>query len=306
MPFNILKFLNDYNISYSDSGKNCSEGWVNIQCPICRDNSNHLGFDSKTGGFNCWKGNHTLKEIISSLSNANIQQTTKIISKYMSGPEILASSPLPNRSNKELTTSKCSLPPFSGPLTNLHKDYLKKRNFDPDLLEKRYNLKGTNHLGDWKFRIIIPIDHNNIMVSYIGRDVTSKSNLRYKACPIEKTVIPHKKTLYGIDEVKNDTVIIVEGIFDCWRLNQNNPGMAIALFGTQFTDDQILLIINNFKKISILFDSKEKDKNAPIQANKLASILLGFNKKVEILEEIKNDPAEMNQKEVDSLINRIS
>ena len=67
-------------------------------------------------------------------------------------------------------------------LTRPHKNYLIKRNFDPDELEFKWRLVSTGPVGPYKHRIIAPIYFNEKLVSYQGRDITDKAKLKYKAC----------------------------------------------------------------------------------------------------------------------------
>jgi DNA primase len=142
-------------------------------------------------------------------------------------------------------------------------------------------------------------------VSFQSRDIPGKADLRYKACPLNKTILSHKNTLYDIDKAKEKQIIVVEGIFDVWRLNRNHPGISISTFGTKVSDKQVLMLAGRFDKINILFDSPEKDKDAIINAQNLADRLIALNKEVHIYNLIKGDPADLDQEEADNIINQI-
>jgi DNA primase len=168
------------------------------------------------------------------------------------------------------------LPAGSGPLQSIHLNYLTRRGFaNPDQLAKQWGLRGTGPIGEYKFRIIAPIDYNGRMVSYQGRDVTGKSPLRYKACPKEKELMNHKHTLYGMDKATQESVIVVEGIVDVWKLG---PG-AVATYGTQFTWQQVTLLARRWKRRYIAFDA-----DAQGQAMKLANTLSTLSGEVHLVQ----------------------
>ena len=87
------------------------------------------------------------------------------------------------------------------------------------------------------------------LITLVGRDITDQSDKRYKALAVSKSVSTVKGTLYNIDSVK-DSVIIVEGVFDCWRIGD----ACVATFGTKVTHEQILML-RGFRRAFVLFDA---------------------------------------------------
>lgn len=285
MAFNSQQFLDNYSISYSTEGKNIGKGWIGIKCPFCDDPSQHGGFNIIKEYYNCWTcGYHRLIDVVLSLTGEDFKTAQNIIRKYSN------TIPVPITTQQENRKKELMLPVGSGTLFYTHKTYLEKRGFDPDYLEKEWDLKGTGFIGEYKFRIIAPIYVNHKLVSYQGRDITERSPLRYKACKKENEIIHHKHILYGIDKVPGDKVVIVEGITDVWRLG---PG-AVATFGIKYTTEQLLLIAKRFTTILILFDN---DPNAKKQALNMSIYLSGFNLNIEILEIDKEDPASLTEQE---------
>jgi len=129
-------------------------------------------------------------------------------------------------------------------------------------------------------------------VSFTARDVTNSQEPRYKNMPNEDSIVPIKQCLYNIDNAEN-TLVIVEGIFDAWRIGNG----AVATLGTKFTMPQIKLILDKKpKSVFVLFD-----KGALKEANKLASLLAPHISHTEILEIDVKDPAELSGKEVKML-----
>jgi DNA primase len=291
MPFLPIKFLETYNIPHNTSGKNVGKDFVGVKCPFCDDPSTHGGFNLSKSYYTCLKcGYHNLTKAVKVLVGVNYQQAKQIINEFKSrGAESIYH---PNELPATEPTNVCSLPAFAAPLESFHKTYLKKRNFNPDKLIKEWRLIGTGFNGDYAMRIIAPIYFNNQLVSYQGRDITNESELRYKACAKKDEVIHHKNILYGIDKVKSDKCIVVEGITDVWRLG---PG-AVATFGTGFTNEQVLLLAERFEKVWFLFDINFK----AIQASfKIERMLNGLGIKSDIipLPTGIEDPAELTDEQ---------
>ena len=297
--FNVIKFYQDNHISISKSIKHSRPGWVNIDCPFCRGSDGHLGVHLNTGAVKCWKcGPHSQLNVIKAILNCEYETAKEVLIEYSTGERntrhVRNGARLPTRA-KVIT---CPLPEGAGELTNRHRAYLEGRNYDSFVLEKIWGLCGTNHIGPYKFRILAPIIFNGVMVSYQGRDITGKSELKYKACKQENEIIEHQTIVYGYDLVKGNACVVVEGIADCWRLG---PG-AICCFGISFTTAQINLIASRFKTVYILFDAEEE---AQKQARVLAAMLSSNGVEVEILELESGDPGEMSQQEANKLMEEL-
>jgi len=288
MPFNPIKFLERYQIPYFTHGKNVSRDFVNICCIFCRDSSNHGGFSLKNGNYNCWIcGKHSTVDVIANLLNITNKDAFKIYKQFSKVRGVETS--FSNSFIESASPLTCSLPRFSVPLLNSHKKYLRSRNFDPDEIVRKWKIQGTNHLGHYMKRIIIPIYYNNKLVSFTSRDITEQSNLKYKACPKKEAVISHKEILYGIDHTKEKT-IICEGPMDVWRLGYG----AVCTFGTKVTKKQLKLIIDRFDKVYLMFDPDEAGEENQM---KLGEYLEGFGVDCEIIDLEGKDPAELSEDE---------
>jgi DNA primase len=189
--------------------------------------------------------------------------------------------------------------PFSFPIgtrkiTDRHKKYLINRNFDPEQIEKDWGILGTGSIGEYKFRIVIPIYFNGKIVSFQCRDITDRQVLRYKACEKEKEIIHHKNILYGLDHIQK-SCIVVEGITDVWRFGRG----AVCTFGTGYTKNQLYLLSNYVEQVFIFFDTEDA---AQQHADRLAWELSILHVQTEIITvPFIKDPAELKQKDADYL-----
>lgn len=299
MGFNASKFLLDYKIDHIESGnKHCKRGWVNVHCPFCEGSRDyHLGVNLIGGYGNCWRcKGKSLPAVVQALTQCSWAEAYKIVKLY--GGRLTQSSKILYKTTGFDSSVEVELPGGCGPLTKKHKNYLEGRDFDADWLEEMYDLKGTGPVGDYKHRIIAPITWDGNLVSYQGRDVTGKSGLKYKACCQDDEAMDHKNTLYGIDIVKGQSVIVVEGIADAWRLG---PG-SVATFGTSFKPTQVRMLKERFTRIFLLYDS---EKTAQANARILAVQLASMGKEVEILHLDQGDPGEMSQDDADNLMREV-
>lgn len=290
----------NYSIPTNEKGRHSRKGWVQTYCPFCYDGSLdkwHGGFNASGEFYNCWKcGWHPLLETLSILlNNISIKETRIIVEKYKEGSPI-------SEENAIRQKGKFSLPPYCQKMDYRHRDYLRKRGFDSERLEMEWKLMGTPQHGDYKLRVIAPIILDGRVVSYQGRDITEKAKVKYKACSMDKETIHHKAIVYGFDRIQEckhkDRCIIVEGIFDAWRLGAG----TVATFGTGFTDSQVLFIARRGIKTSfIMYDPEEK---AQEQAEKLSLQLNGFgveSKIVDISSEKAEDPATLSEKKAQQI-----
>ena len=261
--FDINSFLQDYNIASVDSGyKQCRPGWIQIECPFCKSFP-HLGFNSYGGWWNCWKcGWHNHNETIKELTQLPWPKIYEITKEY----DVLIFEE-DKQQAKIKKKSRLQLPDGTdgyvdgGACIN----YLAKRNFDWKELFREWGVQATGHRGDYKFRIIIPIYFHGRLVSYQARAIDDENVPKYMLCPNEESLIDRKSILFGMDNVPGDSVVVVEGVFDVFRLG---PG-AVATFGINYTRDQISLL-KNYKRVLIMFDN---EKNAYTQAMKLCNEL---------------------------------
>ena len=286
--FNAEKFCLDYNIESAPRGnRHHRKGWMNISCPHCSGAFGYyLGINIKGGYSSCYRcGYHWLPNTIAAVARVPINQAIQLIARYSTG-EILQ-----EYQEKINRKSKLDLPPEFERLSSIHWAYLKQRNFNP-ATARSHHLLGTCMRGNYAMRIIAPIYLDGMLVSYQGRDVTGKQSLRYKACAAEDEVWPHQDTLYGIDDCKKDTVIIVEGITDRWRMGAD----SVAVFGIDWSASQARMIANRFKKFFVIFDDEEA---AQEKALSLYHYLTARNLDGEIITlNTGGDPGELTDKTV--------
>ena len=294
MAFDTLKFLRDYSIQHTTNHHHCTEGRVQVHCPFCSGKSNyHLGLLLRAGHGSCWRcGGHPVTEVIKQLLNCSWSEVDKIKETYS---DIYSSD---KAERKEIVKIPFCFPFNTRKMNRKHREYLISRKFNSASLEREWGLMGTGYWGnDDANRIIIPIHLDREVVSYQGRSILKNHPVRYRTCPIDKEIVHHKHTLYGIDKLKDKLIVVVcEGVTDVWRLGEG----SVATFGTGYTKQQINLL-SQFEKVVLLFDKGEA---AQRRANELGETL-ALLVDVEIAECDADDPAKLSDDDAYLLMREI-
>lgn len=287
--FDVKTFLFHNHVHYDETGKNIKEGWIGIKCLWCDDSSNHLGINLSSMGISCWRCgvSGTVIKLIMRLLNIDYDTTCNIIKSYSSpiglSQKKWVSGPILSKSRdlEGLSTAKIDLmaqfvsihtPKWGDTFREYHRKFLISRRYNPDYVIDKYNLHCAGPVGDFARRIIIPVHYHGKIVSFVGRAARDDISLKYKNCPDNESLINIKNTLYGIDTCKKSTILVVEGIFDKWRIGDD----TVATFGTKFTDEQVVLL-RDFRRVFVLFDS-----DAQIAARDLCSKLAIFTEVVQL------------------------
>lgn len=289
--YDFQRLLEDYGIDHKPMN---SRGYIPVNCCLCDDDGFKGGFHPERGTYYCWRsGSHPTRDVIKILINENWND---IQLKYKDdlNPRDLY---LLSHSEQKIRPANLQLPDYTGPLNSKARHYLESRNFDSYELEKLYDLKSTDHLGEYNFRIIIPIYFENRLISYTSRDYTGKSELRYYSCKSDLELLDHKDLLYGFDQVPTSHVIGCEGPADKWALGLD----AVATYGTGFKQGQINLFAT-FEWVTLLYDSGD---NARRKCDMLGDQLSGLGTKVDCIYLKEGDPGSLKPDERKSLVKDI-
>ena len=283
----IRTLLGDLGVPYWTSGKNVSEGWSSVTCPMCGDRSNHGAFSPEGDAYSCFRcGKHSVRKIISNFSSWNeagilIQEYTSSLSFY-------------EKAERERSSIVEWPPSCAVSMPSVHSEYLYKRGYDPKQLRELYGVESCYQTGDFKYRLVIPVYLDGKVVTYIGRDITGKASLPYKNLAERKSILPAKECVYNIDNI-HETAIICEGVFDAWRFGAH----GVATFGLQFTNAQTNALAKRLKRAFIVFDA---DVQAQAKGHELGGILAfqGVDVEVVSVSDYK-DPGELPQSVADEI-----
>ena len=301
----ILQLYQDFSVDYLTEGhKHCRPGWVNTECPWCSGNPGyHLGYEMTGDYYVCWRcGWHPIVPTIAKLINMPEKEAYHLVKKYGALIARLIKEPV-----TKIRILAHRMPSDTMPLLPHHKKYLEDRGFDPDYLEKEYKLLSTGPSStltsyrtlDYKNRILIPYIWNGEQVSYdtrVPQDLAPHEK-RYKACPEERELIPHKEILYGKQDKWTKSGVLVEGPTDVWRFGSN----SFAVSGIKYTAPQVRAIAHTFSRVAVCFDD---DPQAIIQSNKIVAELK-FRGVDTFRVDIEGDPGSMKQSEADYLVKQL-
>ena len=293
---NIIQLYKDFNVPFATEGhKHCREGWVNTTCPFCTGNPGmHLGYNMADDFYVCWRcGWKATHKALALLIHVSEKEAKEIARKY--GGKSHVKSAVTVRVGQK----KFRLPPSTAPMNDRHKRYLTKRKFDPEVIEKIWDVQGTGPISlmdgiSFSHRLVIPIYWENRIVSFQTRDITAKHSLRYITCPEQREIVKHKHVFYqAIPTKDSDACICVEGVTDAWRFGYG----AIATFGIKYTKYQVREISKRFKKVFVVFDD---DPQAIKQSEKLTAELILRGVDAYSIK-IQGDPGDMAQTDADTL-----
>lgn len=292
MAINFKKLFQDAHIPIRNEGKN----WINICCPYCKDPvDTHFngGFNMISPHFNCWRcGSHSWYETLATVLHIDVHQVNLYVSSYKYVPS-------KDEIKKVAKGENLNLPGFH--LSQGEKEYLVNRGFNVNYLIDKFHIRGGGIAGDWSYRILIPIYFNKVLVSWTGRSILTREQIkeydipRYKNLSIEQSVINPKEIFFNLDNSTKDSVIIVEGPFDVLKMGND----TICSLGTSTTREQELFLKKRYKKVFICFDNEP---SAQKKAHKLGMNLVSIGMEVEVVNICepfnKNDPGELEWKEI--------
>jgi len=258
--FNVVEYLEDQGIEYHTEGKNVTQGWVNITCPFpyCGDPSWHLGIHHEEGNyFSCWVCGESgdIIKLIMELEQINFKKAEVRLKQYQ-GLIRREERPRERKIYRSILPEGFELIE-EGREPELVKYFFGERGFDLSICQ-HYGL-GWVPFGEYQLRLIVPVYYRNggyasgeYLVSFQAVDMTGQARGKYLDCPPGRATVENKNLLYGMERVKGDQIILVEGVTDKWRIGMD----AVALFTKNWTRQQINLLYERarHKRLKVLLD----------------------------------------------------
>lgn len=288
----IIKLLEYFKIRYWTSGNNVMPSSVNINCPFCNDPSNHLClFENEDNGY-CWRcdDSYSHYKIFHEINGITYSSFNDLVRKVGFSTEKVVVS------EKEIVKEKpASLPKeyiaIDDTAPNYILEYLIQRNVSlQTCIDNKF---GYCTVGEYKYRIIIPIYYKNKLVAFQARDATGRAISKYLTSRGSVN-----NYLYKYDDLCGSTIIIVEGVFDALRIKN-----SVATFGISMSTQQRRLVVDR-KPSELIFCW---DSGAYVKARKHAEWFLPFvsNIKVVLFPE-KEDPDSYGCAKTSILIDKAS
>lgn len=291
--FDVIGYLNSRGVPYATEGKNISTrgNWIGIQCLWCADHSNHLGINLDHKTINCWmcpaKG--TVIKLIMTIDQCGYERAASTVQEF-SDVRLYAESKRQGEDEVRERINKVKLDKYiKDELMTVHAKWLALRRFDPEWIFREYNLLCCGPVGRWSNRIIIPFHQRGRLITYTTRDVTDKAKVPYVHLPNEESTVPIKETLYNI-ETMEDTVIVVEGPTDVWRLGKS----VVATMGYKYTPIQLVALVKA-RRIFIMFDTETWAQEVAMNLAKDLSTVVSHVENVCLPE---GDPGDLSEDDV--------
>jgi DNA primase len=292
----LIEYLEENDIRVWTKGKNVSRNWIGLTCPFCADDSNHLGIKLTDYRCHCWKcGPKNLIQVLRELLDLSYPEAKRIV-------DDLNPCDTKGFKNEEREIKKRlieGLPKEAQrKFPQLHLDYLRSRGFAPLKTIRKYSLRAVGPIGEYKFRIIIPVIHENRLITFTSRDVTDQQEPKYKAAPSNVYANP-KHYVFGLNMVSpGDSCILVEGPFDVMKLGKG----AISFFGVSVHGKQIVHLKK--KKINTLHICFDNDTTGIRSARLISKQLFPLVKRVNIVHLTEaNDPGALSREQGKILMN---
>jgi len=276
---NIEDWLNKHGIDYRQRG-----AWFQVHCPNCADDKYHGGIHSDNLTYTCFRcGKLPFRQTLEAIC---LNDPVAVLDLY----HVSKKETYYDYTSREPMNQTVRLPINTEEITEKHKKYLRNRGFNPELIACLWKVKGTTDSSDYPWRLVIPVIYRRQTISWTARTVVNHP-LRYANCPEEWEVGSIKDALYSYDMVQRDTIMVVEGATDAWRIG---PG-AVATMGATITDRQVSLI-GAKKTRYIVLDPDARDK-----AEKLRDRLRMFSGRTMIIDIDEKDPALLKNEDINSL-----
>lgn len=294
----IEELLIKYDVPYKKHGEHhhTTRGRIQTDCPNCSQGSNQFRMGLTRYSANCWGcGGHQIAYTLHQLTGADKDEINAVIYDGKGAADYSF------KAEKTKTSGRVALPDPLTKLKSQHKRYLSNRDFDWEEVSHIWKIKGIceHSILDglvFSWRIFIPIfEGGNApanLASWTTRSIGKDVRARYISAKPEQEKYHHKDLLYG-EWYCNNSIIVVEGPLDVWRIG---PG-AVCTFGTGYTRAQVLRIAQ-YPRRTICFDS---DIVASRQAAEFGSELEMFSGTTNLITLDKGDPASSSPAVVEKL-----
>ena len=254
----VVDYLDSRGVDYKSSGKNVGSNDVNMDCLWCGEGNHHLGINRVTGQLNCWvceflyeERRPTFLDLIMKVEGCTFPIAKAILVEFS---DEYSEDDMPILIPAKQVDLPAEAESFDNPKTRNHRDYalgyLKARGFGwPEI--KKYRLTFCPR-GRYECRVMVPVYYGGVLVTYLGRSYrNNKGENRYDNLPLGQSMMRHKELLYPIDLFKGDSLMLVEGVTDEWRLGDS----SLATLGNKLSPEQRGQIIQlGLKSLTILYD----------------------------------------------------
>ena len=290
MKEDLLKQLLESVLGKSKSARGGDEAV--FYCPSCNHHKKKLTFNLLSQKFQCWvcsyKGHRAYQLLRKANAPTSVYSTLKELDSQYNFKQ-----PQKQKENNDiiqLPEGTQSIISSSAILSKHALHYLDQRGVTQQDIVK-YDIS-YNEIGEYKNMVIIPsYNEDGFLNYYVGRSFDKNAYIKHKLAPTTKDIIGFEMHINW-----DLPVILCEGAFDAIAIKRN----AIPLFGKKIPSALMKKIItSNCKKIYLALDN-DALKDTLNHAEKL----MGYGKRIYIIEMDDKDPSELGFKEFTKLLHK--
>jgi len=304
--------LKHFGVPYVERHPSVSKSCYGLCCPFCGDNNYHLGIFKENGNYSCFKCGakgslFKLLQIVEGISYKEYQQVTGQIFENLSSPKTKLDSIFKKEEKVAVKIdSKIDMtgliPVQEGCLTptarRLVERFANERRFTWKIIEAYNCMYGV--FGYFQGRLVVPIpdpinETDSIIVGLCGRDLTNMSRKKYL---FNKDFQASKYMYFAKQPKMNESIVIVEGIFDVWAVYMETGVNAAATFGSSISKNQIYDLNALSTRLIYMPDADVKESKIMRQT----SLLKGFSNVVIARCDEGQDPCSMNRRNLVNVI----
>lgn len=169
-----------------------------------------------------------------------------------------------------------------------------------------WHYRGLNDqtIGKWQLgydpaenRVTVPVYFDKMLLGWSKRAVDDKTMPKWKHSPN----LPRNQILFGADNFKDESVILVEAPLSAIALDQMGYHNAVASFGCVLSDEQAVLLRSRYNRLLMFYDPDE----AGMKGTRAAVKKLSPYMDVYVIGQTRDDPAAITEVEVADAMERI-
>lgn len=261
------------------------------QCPVHGGNGNSFAYYSNTRSWKCWSNcchelnGGDLIGLVSSCTGCSREEARQRLNLPIIGKRVRKST---NETGNKKLDKAIIEKDYASP-------YFEGRGFKPETIKYFMSFECSDPKQQMYNRAVIPIfDEENNLIGLTGR-TTKFSIIKWFHWPMG---LKKSKVLYNLNNVKDaDTVILVEGPLDVWKLYECGITNAVAILGTEISNFQILMLKKyGIKKVILMLDPDAAGKKATL--NGITNKLVGVFKTYSLRHLLSKDIGETSHYEI--------
>lgn len=278
----IIDFLREHNVPLMEGGKHhhVRLGFVGVHCPYCGSKKWHRAIATHSQPFTrCWRcgKGKGLVDLLCRLTG----ERWGVCKAVVDGAWGI-------RAKIDRPVGHLRLPAGVGPLLDCHHEYLRSRRFNPDTIQRLWDVRGIGMATRYAWSLFLPFINQGEVASWTTRAI-GVAVKRYDNAPVEWERLPRNELLYGIDYVRH-AAVIVEGPTDVWRIG---PG-ACATCGLKYSTTQVLRL----SRVPVRVVAFDAEPSAQRIADDLCSSLAPFPGVTHRVELDEGDPGDASPREI--------